>query len=207
VVGGTEETTTGVIRLQSMEQEGVLGYPIIAVNDADTKHLFDNRYGTGQSTLDGIVRATTCCWRAPLRGVRLRLGGPRRGVARARAGARVIVTEIDPTHALEAVMDGYEVMTMAEAAKVGQIFVTVTGNKGIIRKEHFKEMRDGAIVCNSGHFNVELDIPGLASLSKSKREVKPFVDEYVMKSGGRRIYLLGEGRLINLASAEGIPPP
>jgi adenosylhomocysteinase len=206
VLGGTEETTTGVIRLRSMEKDGVLRYPIIAVNDADTKHLFDNRYGTGQSTLDGIVRATNVLL-AGTRFVVCGYGWVGRGVAaRARgAGARVIVTEIDPTHALEAVMDGYEVMTMAEAAKVGQIFVTVTGNKGIIRKEHFREMLDGAIVCNSGHFNVELDIPGLASLSKSKREVKPFVDEYVMKSGGRRIYLLGEGRLINLASAEGHP--
>jgi adenosylhomocysteinase len=205
VVGGTEETTTGVIRLRSMEKDGVLRYPIIAVNDADTKHLFDNRYGTGQSTLDGIVRATNVL----LAGTRFVVGGygwVGRGVAaRARgAGARVIVTEIDPTRALEAVMDGFEVMPMAEAAKVGQVFVTVTGNKGIIRKEHFKDMPDGAIVCNSGHFNVELDIPGLESLSKGKREVKPFVDEYTLK-GGRRIYLLGEGRLINLASAEGHP--
>jgi adenosylhomocysteinase len=205
VLGGTEETTTGVIRLRSMEKDGVLRYPIIAVNDADTKHLFDNRYGTGQSTLDGIVRATNVLL-AGTRFVVCGYGWVGRGVAaRARgAGARVIVTEIDPTRALEAVMDGYEVMTMAEAAKVGQVFVTVTGNKGIIRKEHFKDMPDGAIVCNSGHFNVELDIPGLESLSKGKREVKPFVDEYVLK-GGRRIYLLGEGRLINLASAEGHP--
>jgi adenosylhomocysteinase len=206
VLGGTEETTTGVIRLRSMEKDGVLRYPIIAVNDADTKHLFDNRYGTGQSTLDGIVRATNVLL-AGTRFVVCGYGWVGRGVAsRARgAGARVIVTEIDPTRALEAVMDGYEVMPMAEAAKVGQVFVTVTGNKGIIRREHFKEMPDGAIVCNSGHFNVELDIPGLEAMSKSKREVKPFVDEYVMKSGGRRIYLLGEGRLINLASAEGHP--
>jgi adenosylhomocysteinase len=206
VLGGTEETTTGVIRLRSMEKDGVLRYPIIAVNDADTKHLFDNRYGTGQSTLDGIVRATNVLL-AGTRFVVCGYGWVGRGVAaRARgAGARVIVTEIDPTRALEAVMDGYEVMPMAEAAKVGQVFVTVTGNKGIIRKEHFKDMPDGAIVCNSGHFNVELDIPGLESLSKGKREVKPFVDEYVMRSGGRRVYLLGEGRLINLASAEGHP--
>jgi adenosylhomocysteinase len=206
VLGGTEETTTGVIRLRSMEKDGVLRYPIIAVNDADTKHLFDNRYGTGQSTLDGIVRATNILL-AGVRFVVCGYGWVGRGVAsRARgAGSRVIVTEIDPTRALEAVMDGYEVMTMAEAAKVGQVFVTVTGNKGIIRKRHFKEMADGAIVCNSGHFNVELDIPGLEALSKRKREVKPFVDEYTMKSGGRRIYLLGEGRLINLASAEGHP--
>ena len=206
VLGGTEETTTGVIRLRSMEKAGMLRYPIIAVNDADTKHLFDNRYGTGQSTLDGIVRATNVLL-AGTRFVVCGYGWVGRGVAsRARgAGARVIITEIDPTRALEAVMDGYEVMTMAEAAKVGQVFVTVTGNKGIIRKEHFKEMPDGAIVCNSGHFNVELDIPGLASLSKGKREVKPFVEEYTMKAGGRRIYLLGEGRLNNLTSAEGHP--
>jgi adenosylhomocysteinase len=205
VIGGTEETTTGVIRLRSMEKDGVLRYPIIAVNDADTKHLFDNRYGTGQSTLDGIVRATNVLL-AGSRFVVCGYGWVGRGVAaRARgAGARVIITEVDPTRALEAVMDGYEVMTMAEAARVGQVFVTVTGNKGIIRKEHFKEMPDGAIVCNSGHFNVELDIPGLASLSKGKREVKPFVDEYTLR-GGRRVYLLGEGRLINLAAAEGHP--
>jgi adenosylhomocysteinase len=205
IVGGTEETTTGVIRLKAMEQEGVLGYPIIAVNDADTKHLFDNRYGTGQSTLDGIIRATNIL----LAGTYFVVGGygwVGRGVAlRARgAGARVIITEIDPTRALEAVMDGFEVMTMAEAAKIGRIFVTVTGNKGIIRKEHFQAMADGAIVCNSGHFNVELDIPALRALSKSVRNVKPFVDEY-MRKDGTRIYLLGEGRLINLTSAEGHP--
>jgi adenosylhomocysteinase len=206
VLGGTEETTTGVIRLRAMEKDGALEYPIIAVNDADTKHLFDNRYGTGQSTLDGIVRATNVLL-AGARFVVCGYGWVGRGVAlRARgAGARVIITEIDPTRALEAVMDGFEVMPMAEAAKVGQVFVTVTGNKGIIRKEHFKAMPDGAIVCNSGHFNVELDIPGLESLSKGKRTVKPFVDEYTMKNGGHRIYLLGEGRLINLASAEGHP--
>jgi len=205
VIGGTEETTTGVIRLKSMEQEGVLGYPIIAVNDADTKHLFDNRYGTGQSTLDGIIRATNILL-AGSRFVVCGYGWVGRGVAlRARgAGARVIVTEIDPTRALEAVMDGFEVMTMAEAAKVGQVFVTVTGNKGIIRKEHFQAMPEGAIVCNSGHFNVELDIPGLKALSRSQRSVKPFVEEYLLRDG-RKIYLLGEGRLINLASAEGHP--
>jgi adenosylhomocysteinase len=203
--GGTEETTTGVIRLKSMEKDGVLGYPIVAVNDADTKHLFDNRYGTGQSTLDGIVRATNVLL-AGARFVVCGYGWVGRGVAsRARgAGARVIITEVDPTRALEAVMDGFEVMTMAEAAKVGQIFVTVTGNKGIIRKEHFQAMADGAIVCNSGHFNVELDIPGLEALSKGKREVRPFVDEYKLRNG-RRVFLLGEGRLINLASAEGHP--
>jgi adenosylhomocysteinase len=205
ITGGTEETTTGVIRLKSMEKDGVLGYPIIAVNDADTKHLFDNRYGTGQSTLDGIVRATNVLL-AGCRFVVCGYGWVGRGVAmRARgAGARVIVTEVDPTRALEAVMDGFEVMSMAQAARMGQVFVTVTGNKSIIRREHFRAMRDGAIVCNSGHFNVELDIPALAGLSRRKRAVKPFVDEYTLR-GGRRVYLLGEGRLINLASAEGHP--
>ena len=205
VTGGTEETTTGVIRLKSMEQEGVLEYPIVAVNDADTKHLFDNRYGTGQSTLDGIVRATNILL-AGSRFVVCGYGWVGRGVAlRARgAGARVIVTEVDPTRALEAVMEGFEVMPMAEAARIGQIFVTVTGNKGILRKEHFQAMPDGAIVCNSGHFNVEIDIPALRSLSRTQRSVKPFVDEYAMRDG-RRVYLLGEGRLINLASAEGHP--
>jgi adenosylhomocysteinase len=205
VTGGTEETTTGVIRLKSMEQEGVLGYPIVAVNDADTKHLFDNRYGTGQSTLDGIVRATNILL-AGSRFVVCGYGWVGRGVAlRARgAGARVIVTEVDPTRALEAVMEGFEVMPMAEAARIGQVFVTVTGNKGILRKEHFQAMPDGAIVCNSGHFNVEIDIPALKALSRTQRSVKPFVDEYAMRDG-RRVYLLGEGRLINLASAEGHP--
>jgi len=205
VTGGTEETTTGVIRLKSMEQEGVLEYPIVAVNDADTKHLFDNRYGTGQSTLDGIVRATNILL-AGSRFVVCGYGWVGRGVAlRARgAGARVIVTEVDPTRALEAVMEGFEVMPMAEAARIGQIFVTVTGNKGILRKEHFQAMPDGAIVCNSGHFNVEIDIPALKALSRTQRSVKPFVDEYAMRDG-RRVFLLGEGRLINLASAEGHP--
>jgi len=205
IVGGTEETTTGVIRLKAMEQDGVLGYPIVAVNDADTKHLFDNRYGTGQSTLDGILRATNVLL-AGSRFVVAGYGWVGRGVAlRARgAGAHVIVTEVDPTRALEAVMDGFQVMTMAEAARVGQVFVTVTGNKAIIRKEHFRAMADGAIVCNSGHFNVELDIPALRSLTKKKRAVKPFVDEYTLR-GNRRIYLLGDGRLINLAAAEGHP--
>jgi adenosylhomocysteinase len=188
-----------------MEADDVLGYPIVAVNDADTKHLFDNRYGTGQSTLDGIIRATNIL----IAGSRFVVGGygwVGRGVAmRARgAGARVIVTEVDPTRALEAVMDGFEVMTMAQAARIGQIFVTVTGNKGIIRKEHFVLMADGAVVCNSGHFNVELDIPGLQSLTKARREARPFVEEYMLRNG-RRIFLLGEGRLINLASAEGHP--
>jgi adenosylhomocysteinase len=205
IKGGTEETTTGVIRLRSMEKAGVLGYPIVAVNDANTKHLFDNRYGTGQSTLDGILRATNFLI-AGSRFVVAGYGWVGRGVAlRARgAGARVIVTEVDPTRALEAVMDGFEVMPMAQAAKIGQIFVTVTGNKDIVRKEHFLAMSDGAVVCNSGHFNVELDIEALEATSKSKRAAKPFVDEYLLKDG-RRIYLLGEGRLINLTSAEGHP--
>ena len=167
IVGGTEETTTGVIRLRAMEKDRVLGYPIVAVNDADTKHLFDNRYGTGQSTIDGILRATNLLL-AGSRFVVAGYGWVGRGVAlRARgAGARVIVTEVDPTRALEAVMDGFEVMSMAEAARIGQVFVTVTGNKAIIRREHFQAMSDGAIVCNSGHFNVELDIPALEALSK-----------------------------------------
>ncbi len=205
IVGGTEETTTGVIRLKAMEKDGVLGYPIVAVNDADTKHFFDNRYGTGQSTLDGILRATNVLL-AGSRFVVAGYGFVGRGVSmRARgAGARVIITEVDPTRALEAVMDGFEVMPMAEAARIGQIFVTVTGNKHIIRREHFRVMPDGAIVCNSGHFNVELDIPALKKLARKKRSVKPFVDEYTVP-GNRRIYLLAEGRLINLSSAEGHP--
>jgi adenosylhomocysteinase len=205
VLGGTEETTTGVIRLKAMEKDGVLGYPIVAVNDADTKHLFDNRYGTGQSTLDGILRATNVLL-AGTRFVVAGYGWVGRGVAmRARgAGAHVIVTEVDPTRALEALMDGFQVMSMAEAARVGKIFVTVTGNKGVLRKEHFRAMGDGAIVANSGHFNVEIDIPGLRSLTRSKRKIKPFVEEYTLR-GNRRVFLLGDGRLINLAAAEGHP--
>jgi adenosylhomocysteinase len=205
VIGGTEETTTGVIRLRALEAEGRLAFPIVAVNEAYTKHMFDNRYGTGQSTIDGIIRATNILI-AGKRVVVFGYGWCGKGVAmRAKGlGAHVIVCEVDPLKALEAVMDGFEVMPMAEAAKVGQIFVTVTGNKGIIRKEHFQAMPDGAIVCNSGHFNVELDIPALKSLSRSQRSAKPFVDEYVMRDG-RKIYLLGEGRLINLAAAEGHP--
>ena len=205
VIAGTEETTTGVIRLKSMQRDGVLLYPIIAVNDADTKHLFDNRYGTGQSTLDGILRSTNIL----LAGTRLVVcgyGWCGRGVAtRARgAGANVIVVEADPLKALEAVMDGYTVLPMLEAAKMGEVFVTVTGNIHIIRKEHFALMRDGAIVCNSGHFNVEIDIPALESLSSAHGPIRDFVEEYRLKDG-RRIYLLGEGRLINLAAAEGHP--
>lgn len=205
VIGGTEETTTGVIRLTSMAKNGVLGYPIIAVNNAQTKHLFDNRYGTGQSTIDGILRATNIL----LAGKKVVVAGYGmcgKGVSmRARGmGANVIVTEVDPIKALEAVMDGFLVMKMEEAAKIGDIFITVTGDKNVITKEHFLLMKDGAIVCNSGHFNVEIDIPSLESLSVSKRKIREFVEEFKLKDG-RVIYLLGEGRLINLASAEGHP--
>jgi len=205
IVGGTEETTTGVIRLRSLEKKGLLMYPIVAVNDADTKHLFDNRYGTGQSTIDGIVRATN----ALIAGsdfVVCGYGWCGRGVAmRARGmGAHVIIVEVDPTKALEAIMDGYSVMPLKEAAPRGDIFVTLTGDINVIRKEHFLAMKDGAIVSNSGHFNVEIDIPALEALSKKKRQVREFVDEYTLKDG-KRINLLGEGRLINLAAAEGHP--
>jgi adenosylhomocysteinase len=205
VIGGTEETTTGVIRLRAMAKEGVLRYPIVAVNDADTKHLFDNRYGTGQSTIDGIVRATNFLL-AGSKFVVAGYGWCGRGLAsRARgAGAEVIITEIDPTKALEAVMDGFRVMSMEEAAKIGDVFCTVTGNKNVLAKQHFALMKDGAIISNSGHFNVEIDIPSLEKLSSSKRTTRTFVDEYTMKDG-RRINLLGEGRLINLAAAEGHP--
>jgi adenosylhomocysteinase len=205
IVGGTEETTTGVIRLRSMAKDGVLMFPIVSVNDADTKHLFDNRYGTGQSTLDGVIRATNLLI-AGLNFVVAGYGWCGRGVAsRARGmGAKVIVTEIDPTKAIEAVMDGFQVMPMSEAARLGDIFVTVTGNKKVIRKEHFEVMKDGAVVCNSGHFNVEIDIPALEALSKSHTEAREFVEEYQI-TDGRKIFLLGEGRLINLASAEGHP--
>jgi adenosylhomocysteinase len=205
VLGGTEETTTGVIRLRAMAKEGVLRYPIVAVNDADTKHLFDNRYGTGQSTIDGIIRATNFLL-AGSKFVVAGYGWCGRGLAsRARgAGAEVVVTEIDPTKALEAVMDGFRVMSMEEAAKIGDVFCTVTGNKNVLAKQHFSAMKDGAIISNSGHFNVEIDIPALENLSSSKRTTRNFVDEYTMKDG-RRINLLGEGRLINLAAAEGHP--
>jgi adenosylhomocysteinase len=205
VLGGTEETTTGVIRLRSMAKDGVLKYPMIAVNDADTKHLFDNRYGTGQSTVDGILRATNLLF-AGLRVVVSGYGWCGRGVAmRARGlGADVIVTEVNPTRALEAVMDGYRVMPMGEAAKIGDLFITLTGNKSILTGEHFKLMKDGAVVCNSGHFNVEIDIPALEKMALSKRRTREFVDEYTLGEG-RKIYLLGEGRLINLAAAEGHP--
>jgi adenosylhomocysteinase len=206
VIGGTEETTTGVIRLRAMANEGVLKYPIIAVNDADTKHMFDNRYGTGQSTLDGIIRATNFLI-AGSKFVVAGYGWCGRGLAsRARgAGADVIVTEIDPTRALEAIMDGFRVMSMVEAAKIGDIFCTVTGNKNVLDRDHFAVMKDGAIVSNSGHFNVEINIGALESMSSSKRTTRNFVEEYSMKDG-RKINLLGEGRLINLAAAEGHPP-
>jgi adenosylhomocysteinase len=205
IIAGTEETTTGVIRLRAMAKAGELRYPIIAVNDADTKHMFDNRYGTGQSTIDGVIR----CTNSLLAGSKFVIAGYGwcgRGLAsRARGmGADVIVTEIDPTKALEAVMDGYRVMSMGEAAKIGDIFVTVTGNKNVIGKEHFEVMKNGAVVANSGHFNVEIDIPALEKLASQKRATRDFVDEYGLKDG-RKIYLLGEGRLINLAAAEGHP--
>ncbi|HWG59588.1 MAG TPA: adenosylhomocysteinase [Candidatus Acidoferrales bacterium] len=205
IIGGTEETTTGVIRLRAMANDGSLKYPVIAVNDALTKHLFDNRYGTGQSTLDGIIRATNLLL-AGLKVVVAGYGWCGRGVAmRAKGhGADVIVTEINPTRALEAVMDGFRVMPMNEAAKLGDIFVTVTGNKSVIAHEHFERMKNGAVVSNSGHFNVEIDIPALEKLSSGKRTIRPFVEEYAMKDG-RKVYLLGEGRLINLAAAEGHP--
>jgi adenosylhomocysteinase len=205
IIGGTEETTTGVIRLKALACEGKLRYPIIAVNDALTKHLFDNRYGTGQSTLDGIIRATNKLI-AGSNFVVAGYGWCGKGAAmRAKGmGAKVIVIEVDPLRALEATMDGFEVMPIMEAAKIGDIFVTVTGDINVIRREHFKVMKDGAIVSNSGHFNVELDISGLALLSKGKRVIRDFVEEFTLKDG-RRIYLLGEGRLINLAAAEGHP--
>jgi len=206
IIGGTEETTTGVIRLRAMAKEGVLRYPIIAVNDADTKHFFDNRYGTGQSTIDGIIRATNFLL-AGSKFVIAGYGWCGRGLAsRARgAGAEVIVTEVDPTKALEAVMDGFRVMSMNEAAKIGDVFCTVTGNKNVLSKEHFEVMKNGAIISNSGHFNVEIDIPTLEKMASSKRTTRHFVEEYSMKDG-RKINLLGEGRLINLAAAEGHPP-
>jgi len=205
VRGGTEETTTGVIRLRAMAHDGALTYPIIAVNDAMTKHLFDNRYGTGQSTLDGIIRATNILLAGKVFVV-AGYGWCARGLAtRARGmGADVVVTEIDALKALEAVMDGFRVMPMMEAAKIGNIFCTLTGDLNVVDKQHFEVMKDGAIVCNSGHFNVEINIPALVELSVAKRLVRPFVEEYKMKDG-RRIHILGEGRLINLASAEGHP--
>jgi adenosylhomocysteinase len=205
ILGGTEETTTGVIRLRSMAEKGVLQYPIIAVNDADTKHLFDNRYGTGQSTVDGIIRATNrllagsnfvvCGYGWCGRGVAMRAAG---------MGAKVMVTEIDPLRALEAVMDGYQVMPMAEAAPLGDFFCTLTGDIHVLRREHFEVMKDGAIVCNSGHFNVEIDLDSLADMATTRREIRDFVEEFTLRNS-RRLYVLGEGRLINLAAAEGHP--
>jgi len=205
ILGGTEETTTGVIRLRSLAEKDLLLFPLIAVNDADTKHLFDNRYGTGQSTVDGIIRATNILL-AGSSFVVCGYGWCARGVAmRARGmGAKVIICEVDALRALEAVMDGYEVMTIKEAARKGDVFVTLTGDVNVIRGEHFKLMKDGAIVCNSGHFNVEIDIPALEKLAKKKRKVREFVEEYTL-TNNRRINLLGEGRLINLAAAEGHP--
>jgi adenosylhomocysteinase len=205
IIGGTEETTTGVIRLRSMARDGVLAYPVISVNDADTKHMFDNRYGTGQSTVDGVLRATNVLM-AGMRVVVSGYGWCGRGVAvRAKGlGADVIVTEVNPVRALEALMDGYRVMPMQQAASIGQLFVTVTGNKAIIRREHFQSMQNGAILANSGHFNVEIDIPALESMSTGRRRVREFVDEYTL-ADGRKIFILGEGRLINLACAEGHP--
>jgi len=205
IIGGTEETTTGVIRLRSMAKKKVLSYPIVAVNDANTKHLFDNRYGTGQSTIDGILRATNILL-AGLNFVVAGYGWCGRGVAmRAKgAGAKVIITEVDPLRALEAVMDGFQVMSLNEAAKIGDIFVTVTGDKGVISRKHFLKMKDGAIIANAGHFNVEIDIPALEELAQSKRRIRDFVDEYSL-AGGKKIYLLAEGRLINLSAAEGHP--
>ena len=205
VQGGTEETTTGIIRLRSMAADGVLEYPIIAVNDAQTKHFFDNRYGTGQSTIDGIIRATNRLL-AGSNFVVCGYGWCGRGVAmRARGmGANVIVTEVDPLPALEAVMDGFTVMPIRNAARIGDFFCTLTGDINVIRKEHFATMKDGAIVANSGHFNVELDLDGLKKIAKSTRVMRPFVEEFTLKNG-RRINILGEGRLINLAAAEGHP--
>ncbi len=205
VYGGTEETTTGVIRLRSMAAEGALKFPVVAVNDADTKHLFDNRYGTGQSTLDGIIRATNRLVAGTIFVV-LGYGMCGKGVAmRARGlGARVVVTEVDPTKALEAVMDGFEVMPMSEAAPLGDFFCSVTGNIHVVTYEHFSKMKDGAIVCNSGHFNVEIDLEALETEAVSKRHIRDFVEEYTL-SNHRKVCVLSEGRLINLAAAEGHP--
>jgi adenosylhomocysteinase len=205
IIGGTEETTTGVIRLRAMEADGVLKYPIIAVNDADTKHFFDNRYGTGQSTIDGIIRATNRLLAGSVFVVS-GYGWCGKGLAlRARGmGAHVVVTEVDPLRALEAVMDGYQVMPMDEAAPIGDFFCTVTGDTSVLRSEHFRKMKDGAIISNSGHFNVEIDIPALAEIAPQRRFIRDYVEEFRF-SDGRCVYILGEGRLINLASAEGHP--
>jgi adenosylhomocysteinase len=205
IIGGTEETTTGVIRLRAMERDGVLRYPIMAVNAAMTKHLFDNRYGTGQSTIDGVIRATNLLM-AGLNLVVAGYGWCGKGVAmRGRGmGANIIVCEVDPIRALEALMDGFRVMPIVEAASIGDVFITVTGNKHVLRREHFARMKDGAVVANSGHFNVELELPALEELSTNKRTVRELVDEYTFKDG-RRVCVIGEGRLVNLAAAEGHP--
>jgi adenosylhomocysteinase len=205
VIGGTEETTTGVIRLKALERDGALGFPIVAVNEANTKHLFDNRYGTGQSTIDGIVRATNKLL-AGSKFVVAGYGWCGRGLAtRAKGmGAHVIVAEVDALKALEAVMDGFEVLPMAKAAEIGDVFVTATGNKGVIRQEHMEVMKDGAILANTGHFNVEIDIPALRGMATESREARQFVDEFAL-ADGRRLYLLADGRLVNLAAAEGHP--
>jgi adenosylhomocysteinase len=205
IIGGTEETTTGVIRLRAMEERGVLGYPIVSVNNANTKHLFDNRYGTGQSALDGIIRATNILF-AGRTVVVCGYGMCGRGVAtRARGlGAHVVVTEIDPTRALEAAMDGFRVLTGSEAATQGDVFITVTGNKHVLRSEHFEVMKDGAILANAGHFDIEIDLHALRALSSGVRLVRKEVEEYTL-DGGRRVYVLSEGRLVNLAAAEGHP--
>jgi adenosylhomocysteinase len=205
IIAGTEETTTGVIRLRALERDGALGFPIIAVNEANTKHLFDNRYGTGQSTIDGIIRATNVLL-AGRRFVVSGFGWVGRGVAmRARGmGAHVIVTEVEPLRALEAVMDGYEVLTMEDAAEIGDIFCTATGDKSVIRREHMERMKDGAILANTGHFNVEIDIPALRSLATETRDAREFVEEFLLPNGNR-IYLLADGRLVNLSAAEGHP--
>lgn len=205
VIGGTEETTTGVIRLRSMEKSGDLKYPIIAVNDAQTKYLFDNRYGTGQSTIDGITRATNILW-AGKNVVVCGYGWCGHGITmRAKGlGAHVIVTEVEPVRALEAVLDGFQVMPLIEAARIGDVFITISGDKNVIDRAHLEVMKDGALLANSGHFNVEINIPVLESLARSHREIRPFVEEYEL-ADGRKLYLLGEGRLINLAAAEGHP--
>jgi adenosylhomocysteinase len=205
IVGGTEETTTGVIRLRAMAQDGALGYPIVAINESDTKHLFDNRYGTGQSTIDGIIRATNVLL-AGKNFVVIGYGWCGRGVAnRARGmGAQVIVTEVDPVKALEAVMDGFRVMPMADAAEIGDIFVTLTGDVNVIDRAHLEAMKDGAIMANSGHFDAEINLPALKGMSESDRHVREFVEEYHLQDG-RKLFVLGEGRLINLAAAEGHP--
>jgi adenosylhomocysteinase len=205
VIGGTEETTTGVIRLRNMAKAGRLIYPIIAVNDAQTKHFFDNRYGTGQSTIDGITRATNILW-AGRKVVVSGYGWCGKGIAKRAQGlgAQVIITEVSPIPALEAAMDGYRVMPLIKACEIGEVFITTTGDMSVVDRRHFLKMKDGAILANSGHFNVEINIAALESLAKSKKQIRPFVEEYTL-GGGRRIYLLGEGRLINLAAAEGHP--